>query len=749
MKHLKKFLALICAFCLIFGTLSGCGSQPEETEVYDISNEMTNVDSGVVAENDSFSLTWNSERAAVIITSKKDGSVWSSIPLDYLNSTTVDDFFGMDLINSLLSISVRNDAQFFDYFASTSCIQNGRFSSEKIENGIRVTFYFDEIEAIIGMDIYLEGDSFKTKIDPNNIKVYNENQVITVTPVPFMCSTKNTESGDKDSYVVLPSGSGTLIYTDVRTGSEARTFSADMYGTDLSVGRYDNYTAETPFSMPFYGIKSGSNALCAIIESGAESSGIDTRIGDETVGYSYVAAYYNVVGYEKIYTSLRHRTQYNDKVETSIDPIIIGYYPLAGEDANYTGMAKCYKNYLTEKQGMEKSQDNSLLTVKLIGSYLEDDLFLGIPTQKEVALTSYEEAEQILSELNEIAGGSLVADMYGYGKGGINSVVINGDNKLTGAAGNAKKLNSFIEFTNNSSIKTFFNFDPITYAVSGNGYSVNKDAAVNVIDISANLFQFSRNFGLKMKKTAGGVVKVMVSRSRLAESVADSVETADKYGITGMAFNTLGSYCYSDYLDDDDYAYYYPVKSKMGEQVASIIADTKANSKAVMMDGAFAYAAAVADIVTGCPTASQQMQIFDLDVPLYQIVFQGTKSNSVTAINLASNKRQQFLKAIETGSGLTFSLMANYNNELRKQYMTGLNASLYSDNKELIESYVSESKDYLNSVAGSAIKSHTYLADKVTRTVFENGVSVIVNFGEKDFVSEEYGTVKAENFVTK
>ena len=398
---------------------------------------------------------------------------------------------------------------------------------------------------------------------------------------------------------------------------------------------------------------------------------------------------------------------------------------------------------------MEKSQDNSLLTVKLIGGYVEDDLFLGLPTKKDVSLTSYEEAEQILTELNKITGGSLIADMYGYGKGGINSTIVNAEGKLTGVVGNAKSLKKFVDFTNSASIKTFFNFDPITYANSGNGYSVNRDAAVSVIDISANIYQFRNNYGVRFQKADGGIVKAMVSRSLLAESVAESVEVADKYGITGLAYDTLGNYCYSDYNDDNNYAHYYPIRNKMGEQVSSIINDTKGNSKSVLIDGALSYAAASADIIAGCPTASEQMQIFDLEVPLYQMVFQGTKSNSVAPINLSINQRQQFLKAIETGSGLSFTLMANYNNELRKQYMEGLNASLYIDNKATIESYVSEAKDYLNSVAGSTIKSHTYLADKVTRTVFDNGVSVIVNFGEKDYVSEEYGTVKAENFVTK
>ena len=344
MKHFKKFFALICAFCLIFGTLSGCGSQAEETEVYDASNEMTNIDSGVVAENEYYSLTWNSEHAAVIVTSKKDGSVWSSTPVEYLNSTETDSFVSNDLMSSLIAVSVRNGEQIFEYSASTSCVQNGRFSSEKIDNGIRVTFYFDEIEAIAGIDVYLEDDGFKTKIDPANIKLYSENLIIKITPAPFLCSTANTELGSKDSYVVIPSGSGTLMYTDVRSGTDARRYNAEIYGHDKAIGKYDNYVSETPLNMPFYGIKSGEKALCAIVESGAESAGIDVRVGDEAIGYSYINAYYNTIGHENIYTSLRHRIQYNLDIEPNLSPLVIGYYSLSGENADYNGMAKRYRN---------------------------------------------------------------------------------------------------------------------------------------------------------------------------------------------------------------------------------------------------------------------------------------------------------------------------------------------------------------------------------------------------------------------
>lgn len=751
MKHLKKLIALICALCLIFGVLSGCSSEKVDTEEYDLNAEMSNIESGVVAENDNFVLNWVKDRAVVTVTSKKDGTVWSSTPVDYLNSSTVNDFLGRELINSLLSITCRKAEQSFTYYASTSCIQNGRFSSEKIDNGLRVTFYFDEIELIAGLDIYLEDDAFKVKVDPEKIKYYGDNHVVNVTPVPFMCSSKNTEAGNQNEYLVIPSGSGAIMYTDLRSDGALRTFESDMYGSDPSVSKYESSYREIALTMPFYGIKNSKSALCAIIESGAESTGIIAKAGDNVEGYSYINAYYNTLGYEKIYATGNHRTQYNDKQEANLEPLVIGYYALNGDDANYTGMAKKYRSYLTKKEGMEKSQDNSLLTVKLIGSYVEDDLFLGIPTDKNVSLTSYEEAEKILSELKSISGGSLVADMYGYGEGGINGYTVNGGEKLTGVCGNKKSLNNFVEFTNKESIKTFFNFNPVIFAESAGGYSINKDSAVSAIGIAASIKQFLYSNGTEYDKANGGIVNVMVSRSLLEKSVSEAVAVADKYGISGVAFDTLGNYCYSDYnKDGDNMERYYPLKTKMGSQVSSIINKIgDESSKTVLIDSGYAYAAASADIVTGVPTTSELRLAFDRDVPLYQIVFQGTKSLSVSPINMAVNHRTQFLKAIESGSGLSYTLIANYDNELRKQYMRGLNTSVYSDNKAEIESYVEESKDFLNKVAGSTIKYHTYLTDDVTNTVFENGVSVVVNFGEKDYNSEATGLVKAMGFVVK
>lgn len=747
MKHLKRCIALICALCMVLGLLSGCGNE-QTTETYQSASEYTNVESGVVAENSRYRMNWNAERAAVTVTDKATGAVWGTTPNDYLNKTTRDNIVGNELINSSMVVRCRKSAkqgqQEFDYTVSDQSITRDTYLSEKTENGINITYYLDEIEAIVTAEYYLEDDAFKVKVDPQKIKSYGENLVIAVTPAPFMCSAANTPAGSKDSYLVVPSGSGALMYTDRRSDGVIRNFSADFYGADYAVDVYVKDQNANALTMPFFGVKVGGNALCAVVEQGAESSSLQGAVGSGELGYSYLDVQYNVTAHNKVYTTGNYRTQYDTAISSEINPLIIGYRSLGSSDASYTGIAKCYRTYLIEKQGMTKSQDNTLLTTRFVGTAKEDDLFLGLPTSKAVALTSYEEAQTILGELSSLTGGKVAAQMYAYGKGGINGTKLAGGYSLTGVAGSKKQLKSFVEYVNSNSIKTYFDFNTVLFAKSTAGYKTNWDSAINLNGAQATVRQF--NISTRGRKTSkeGGVTSVMIKRNLLSEATLKTVDLADDFGFTGLSFNTLGSMCYADYSDDGNS----PLRNNMGQDVANIIAEVRKNSKTVMIDGALSYAAAAADVLTNCPTDSSELLVLDDTVPLYQIVFQGTKANSVSPINTAVNPRKQFLKAIETGSGLSFNLVANYNTELRKQREPGLQSSLYSDNKAKIEGYVKESADYLAKVAGAKIVNHQMLSQKVTKTVFENGVTVYVNYGETSFTCEA-GTVQPLGFTVK
>lgn len=811
MKHLNKIIALISALCLVLGMLSGCkGVEVEHEEYAKVfeNYEFVNLENGVVAESDYFEMIWHkstldeygteTDRAMIEFKSKIDGSVWSTTPKEFFETPGSEmPYGGNGPINSSVVVTALKGEQVFAFDAHEYCVINGEFSSAKLEdkNGISVTYHLREAGAVVTVDYYLEDDGFKVRVDPNKLHSYIPSvseeddrpmhnmaeegaimRIVSVTPAPFVCSAQNTAPNSKDSYCVVPSGSGALMYVDQRAYDEdglegvARTFGDPdfnmpnsgnglVYGEDAAVDKYNAEINDTPITMPFYGIKKGNTALCAIIEQAAESCKISAKVGDPNTGfiefgvkgYSYIAASYNVLGHNRVYTKSSWRMHYSEDVERNIDPLVIGYYPLSGDQANYTGMAKRYQKYLLDKENLQKTQANSLLNVKFYGSYVKAELFAGIPYDDEEALTTYSDATKILGDLKKISGGSLTAVMQGFGEGGINANELAGGFTLDNASGDEDDLRKFVNYTKNENIQTFFNFDTINYFESGSGYSVKSDSALNINGIPTTVYDFLISTRDRLDHTKNGKVGTLVARDMLDNSARDAASLLNEYGISGIGFDTMGNICYSDYdtVGNSETTFQYPLRNKMGEDVKKIVEEIKQKeSKTVLMDGAFSYAAVASDIITNIPTASAKFNAFDLEVPLYQIVFQGYRANSVGAINVANNQRTQFLKAIETGSGLSFELINSYDRELRKQTIPGLHATYYEDNVQLITDCVNEAKDYLASVADSTIKNHRYVAKDVTETVFENGVTVYVNYNKTDCKVGNQ-VVKAESFLVK
>ena len=152
------------------------------------------------------------------------------------------------------------------------------------------------------------------------------------------------------------------------------------------------------------------------------------------------------------------------------------------------------------------------------------------------------------------------------------------------------------------------------------------------------------------------------------------------------------------------------------------------------------------------PLQSTGHNLFDCDVPFYEIVFKGYVSMSTPSVNLSANEKETILKAVETGCGLGYTLIKNYDPKLLATAESSFYGSAYSDIKPYIEDAVSKNKDYYNKINGATIKDHIIYENGLRKTVFDNGYSVYVNYGDKREavagVSVEalsYKLVKGEN----
>ncbi|MBQ8550590.1 MAG: hypothetical protein IJ426_04545 [Clostridia bacterium] len=757
-KRLIKALCFICCLSLMLSILSACGSSSgskEDKKPY-LTGTTTNVESTVgLAENDKFRLDWDAEVANVTITDKATGYVYSQIPLDYLSANRelltvvnnsydpevpipdyVPDEKSVQLYSPMFinTVMIATDAS-ATLYASIDAYKRGRVGSEKIDGGIRVTYYFDTYQMSVPVDYTITEEGFNMSVVPTDIiEGMKDYYVLSVGLSPMMCSVKN----DAGNYVIVPSGSGALMYTDSRGDGTPRTFSGEVYGDDPAVEVYEKLSNKEESRLPVFGAVEGNRAVCAIIESGAEKAVINAQVGDASLGLSsaYITCF--VRGYNRpVSTILAGRIRIRTHVQDALvadEPITVSYHVLSGEQASYSGIAKYYREWLVKNKGMKTSAEGELLYAQVAGGFETDELFLGLPYKDTRALTTYGEATEIAKKLYEISGGSMVLNMVGFGTTGVSYGEVGGGFDLTGASGGKKALKKFLSACEEIGISPFFNFDVVRFKSASSGLG---ETAVTANNAAAKQYVYDRS--TKLRQTSN--YHYLLQRAELGKAVKKAMKVVNKYDIPGIALDSLGSIAYSDYVQGDYYN-----KAGMAAQVTELFGTIRESEKSILTNQANDYAAVISDVILDVPTGSNMNVSIDKDVPFYQMVFKGYVDIANEAINTATNSRVQFLHAMETGTGLSFVLTEDYTDETVLAGEAVFYATVFEDNVDTITEMVNEAKAYLTAVKSAKISAHSNPTNTVSKTVFDNGVSVYVNFGDNE-VTVENVKIPANDFV--
>ncbi len=754
-KMTIKALCLVCCVSLLLAVCCSCGKaeSAQKRKPY-IVGTTSNVESAQgIAENDKFRLDWDAETANVLITDKTTGYIYSQIPYEYYTQNrdalkiannnfmpgtpvpeVTTDNANLNIYSPLFITALGlTDNATTTYYSNVDVFKRGRVGSKTIENGIRVTYYFDALMISVPVDYTITEQGFNVQVVPTDIvEGDDENRILTVSLSPMINAVKNSA----DSYLVVPSGSGALMYTDVRGDGTARTFSGEVYGTDPAVELYEKLSNSEEVRLPVFGTVEGDRAVMAIIENGSEKCVINAQAGSKNLGLSsaYVTCY--VRGYNRPVSTIlagriRIRTHIKDNL-TASEPITVSYHVLSGEKANYTGMANYYSEWLVKNKGMSESAESRLLYTQIVGGFQSNELFLGIPYKKTKSLTTYEQAGEIASALAEMVGDNMLVNMVGYGSTGVAYGKVGGGYTLTGASGNKSSLKDFNKLCEELGIDTYYNFDIVRFLSSAKGLG---NTAVTANNAASK--QYKYNISTRLREMDD--YHFLLQRAELDDAAEVLLKTADKYGINNIALDSFGSIAYSDYVDEK-----YFNKEGTQEQYSEIAEQVKKDNK-LLLNEANEYAAVTADVILDVPTGSNMDVSIDMDIPFYQIVFKGYVEFANSSINLALNDRTQFLKAIETGTGLSFMLTGEYSADTTLVGETVFYATLFEDNKETIASLLDESKEYLESVKSAKITAHSNLSAKVTKTVFSNGVGVIVNYGDSA-VTVENVKVPAKGF---
>ena len=744
----NKSISILMCFLLCLSFV-GCANNKSIAKVSPLNyGEITknNPESFTAAENEKYALQWDKSNKRVFFLDKEKNIPWCYVPFDAMEVKYDED--GYEIINhpqimSPINITVFDKSkQVFDKIIGyNGCIKKNTFNVSKIDDGISIEFFFDKEQICVSVDYILREDSLLVKIDPNKIKEGEIYQLTSISLAPFFCSVKNKTD---DTYLFVPSGCGSLIYADEEK-DDSIDVSEEMYGIgsrvpDKSVIK----TITTNLSMPVFGAKNGDKGILSIIENGSESTSIRVNTGNKNIGFSAVYTDFDVRSHTTLYKNEDWGSVHKFSNEFTTNTLSVGFYPLYDESADYVGMAKKYQDYLIEN-GMKKStEDEKMINLEILGGTNTTVSILGVPYDTIYPTTTIKQAQQMISEIIKETNEEPIVQMCGFGESGLDIGKIAGNLSINKKFGTKSDLKSLSKFCSDNKVSLYFDFDALQYKLNSSLASVKKDAALAVNDRNIRLnyyYSWSGTVDSAGKGWNNSSNFTLIKRSLIPTVIDNIVKTADNFELKGISLSTLGRIAYSDNSEQKYYS-----KGQIPSQISEQIKKIKDVDKKVLLSASNSYATMIADYVLDVPSSSSQYDFMDEDVPFYQIVFKGNIPLASQPIMMAGDTEYSVLKAIETGTGLTFALSYDYSNEIIGNSDIRYFGSSYLQAKEMIRDIAEENRNYYSAINGAKIVEHLTVSKDVKRTEFDNGVIVYVNYSQES-QDTPFGKVDAKSYI--
>lgn len=709
----RKIACLLLAVLMIL-SLIGCSGKKVK-QFYDANSPINKQSSGLIAANSNYELLWNDTACSVELKSLKNGKVWSTVPSGYSGTSSA--------VRSTININIMDTTSMKQDMVRgyTGTASNNRIASQKIENGIRITYYFDNYMISVPVEYTLRNDSLKATIKTAEVVEGGNYIVVSVELAPYLCSAENTA---ENGQLFVPTGSGAVM--NVQSDADStRKYTGIVYGDDASRILPEIPIENEKIYMPVFGATSGQNALLGIIEGASETAAINAEAGNSRTDWSCIYPTFYLRGYDSFPTTewIWSYQDLNYMSEDVIDTVItVGYYPLYDGDANYNGMAKCYRDYLNKNKQLKKSSVTAKpYALSIIGGALKTVATGGIPHKVTSVTTTFSGAKNIVEDASKTIGSKPSVQMLGYGNNGLDIGKIAGGYKFNSDFGGKKAKKALEDYCKKNKIDIYTDFDVVRFNKSGGGFnatfSAAKSATLRVAEsslINTPLRDFNTDTTYRFLK-----------KSDISKAVNKLTKKANKLNVSGISLSSLSSVAYSDFRENE-----YGVKGKMSQITQNAISTIKKSGHAVAVSDANAYAAASADVIYNAPLTNGNYDVFDMWVPFYQMVFAGSKPIYSSYINLEDNSELAILRALASGSGLGFAVTDKYDIDLSVSNTFALYGTVYKDNKQLINDSVKTYKDYYEKIKGANIVSYTMLENGVSLTEFNNGVKIYVNYSD-------------------
>lgn len=585
--------------------------------------------------------------------------------------------------------------------------------------------------------IPLTGANIEFAVKP--IKVTRPLNYINV--LPYFGSASIKEKG----YMFVPDGSGALIkFNNGKTN--INQYMAQVYGRDYAIAPQQNkkYSSKN-IHLPVFGLKKESSAFMGIIEDGAGIARIKSDISEKNSSYNTISTEFvtmpvtNVgfgssvahsdkgVGTERtsaVEDNMTKVTVFQDRIYQG--DIKIRYAFLHGDRADYVGMASYYRDYLMKKNGIDKVSKNDKIPfyLELIGAIPVRKPVLGINMEVFEPLTSFEQADQIINELEAEGIGNIRIKYSGIINGGLDQGYPSAFN-VTGKLGGKKGLLDLYDRIKRDDYQLYPEISFMNIYRDGlfDGFNPEDQSSRFFNRYPAKIYEYnSATFEIIPDQ-----FRYLLSPRKIDSLTSKFLESYQNYGINNLSFAFLGNQVYSDFRDEDDGL----VDREQARDIfVQQLKKFDEHGYNIMVNGGDDYTLPYTRDVLNIPMDSSKHNLTDKDVPFAQIALHGIVSFAGSPINLAEDNRRAILKTIETGGYPYYKWFYRESSIVKDTKYDYLYTCDYSNWIEDAQSFYQESNEVLNSVQDKFIINHEELMEDVYRTSYEDGTIVIVNYNQ-------------------
>lgn len=741
-KRIKKLIACLCCLAMMIPlcaipassdsepaaeeSSSSDGDAPAGEDDYAmdedeplITDEQAMAEMKLAVENDKLALWYNDKDITLALVDKNTGEIWWSNPIN-ADASAGKAAQKQELKSGMTLIfgepAARRTTQSHSKAKSTA-------KMKATATGLEVSYEFSQAEITIPVVYTLHDDYMSLNVVTKDIDEKTASKI--VTNMAFM-SAFGAADMEEEGYFVIPDGSGAVInFNNNKAGY--RVYKGKVYGRDITAVNTTKPTMTKQIYLPMYGIVKGDSGMMVVADKGDTCASINAYVAGQKKT-SYNSCYFDFeirTSDEYLMGGEANPLKVFEKRGILVPEIEVRYYPVSNSDksdVDYADIAATYRNYLKTSQGVEKSPaaGSSALYMDFYGATMKRETVLGFPVTMQHKTTSFSDAKNILEQLKALGVDNMVVNYNQWTAADIKEKVAD-KAKPASVLGGKSDFDALMDYAKSNNITVYPAVDNLTFK-SGNGYFTMTDTAIRVSNAYSRQIEYDLAHGTENK-----FYKAMslLSPRKYAKMFTNLSKSYSKYGLDTISLGSTTTAIYGDYgkKSTSREMFKYNLQGYMEELKGSV--------PSILADGANAYVLKYVDHVSNVPLNSSKFDVFDGDIPFYQIVMSGLKPVSTTAVNGDAQIADLVLRAIACGSNLRFDFTAETADELKD---TRYDVLYYSNYKYWLEDTAGCYKfaeEALSQTAGAEITEYNILSDGEIETVYSNGVKTVVDLNDR------------------